>query len=533
MNQDPWAEWKAGKTTSESNSWTDYQKKNPVKVSDVSSGVDPYGAMAAGALATLLGKGIGAAIGAAFADGGLVQGIYQAKPKTEKHAKSIRQTRQKHQEFKKRLKLADGGVVNPDVADEESNDILARCALARQVSKLIDPSQAQDPEAIQAAAEYLLTYSDEEERQGWISEFLDSFDPNGSVMFVLDQSYTSPECSQAPTGDVEMADEDKVGVKLAGGGFLGGNLGIALGAGADEWDKQRLLSMQEGRYATEQKLAKPELDTIDEATAARRSNLKARDAENQANASMIDDRTTNARLKLANDNADMESQAYGRLGQFKGDTQGGIGYLNKTNLPQLGGGTATGLAFDGNGANVNLSDGRTVQIPQATLDRGTKALNGNYGFTTNRVTGDIVRFNERTGEAEPVIRADGTVNRPLTVPQQTNNQQIEISRQKISGLSPEEIRRRTLKESDTGRPNPDFDPLLAQHVRLANKRKYGQDDWFDSQGQSNQAPAQTAAQDVGAKFAADPNMSGYKMGRRTARGVEVLDASGKQIGWYN
>ena len=37
----------------------------------------------------------------------------------------------------------------------------------------------------------------------------------------------------------------KHGVKLAGGGFLGGNLGIAMGAGVDEWNNQRKLTMME------------------------------------------------------------------------------------------------------------------------------------------------------------------------------------------------------------------------------------------------------------------------------------------------
>lgn len=536
INPDPWSEWKAVKTDGESNEWTKYQDENPVKVGDTSdSGVDPLGAIAAGALATLIGKGIGTAIGAAFADGGLVKGIHQAKPKTEKQAKSLRQTRQKHAEFKNGLAFADGGGVNPDEFEQEADQVLAMCALARQVSKIIDPSNADDPEAIQSTAAFLLEYSDEEERQGWIVDFLDSFDPNGSVLAVLSQAFATPESGQVVTDDVAMANGGKVGVKLAGGGFLNGNLGIALGAGADEWNRQRVLAMQMGRYDTEQKLSKPELDTIDEATAARRSTLKARDAENQANASMIDDRTTNARLKLANDNAEAVSQAYGRLGQYKDDIQGGIGYLNKANLPQMGGGTATGLAFDGKGANVTLSDGRTVQIPQSSLDRGTQALGGKYHITQDKYSGDIIQTRENSGDVKIISSPSGQTNKPFSLAQDATNKQIEISRQKISGMSPDEIRLKTAKATDTGRPNEQYDPTLAQHVRLANKRKYGQDDWFDSQGQSNQAPAQQqpAAQNIGAKFAADPEVRGYKMGNRTARGVEVLDSNGNLKGYYN
>ena len=514
MNTNPWAAWKSD---------------NPVKVSDTSgSGVDPLGAIAAGALATLLGKGIGAAIGAAFADGGLVQGIHQAKPKTEKQAKSLRQTRQKHAEFKSGLAFADGGCANPDELEQESDHALAMCALARQVSKIIDPSNANDPDAIQSAAAFLLEYSDEEERQGWIVDFLDSFDPNGSVLAVLSQAFATPESGQVVTDDVAMANGGKVGVKLAGGGFLNGNMGIALGAGADEWNRQRVLAMQMGRYDTEQKLAKPELDTIDEATAARRSTLKARDAENQANASMIDDRTTNARLKLANDNADIESQSYGRLGQYKDDTQGGIGYLNKANLPQLGGGTATGLAFDDKGANVTLSDGRTVQIPQSSLDRGSQALGGKYHITQDKYSGDIIQTRENSGDVKIISSPSGQTNKPFSLAQDATNKQIEISRQKVSGLSPEEIRRRTSKTGDTGRDNPDYDPILAQHVRLANKRKYGTDDWYDQQGPTQANPQPNASQ----RFGSDPAMRGHKMGNQTDKGIEVLDSSGKLIGFY-
>ncbi len=38
-----------------------------------------------------------------------------------------------------------------------------------------------------------------------------------------------------------LGDANKAGVKLAGGGFLGGNLGIAMGAGVDQWNRQQVL----------------------------------------------------------------------------------------------------------------------------------------------------------------------------------------------------------------------------------------------------------------------------------------------------
>lgn len=529
INPDPWSEWKAGKTDGESNPWTDYQQENPVKVSELpDSSVDPLSAIAGGALSTLIGKGIGAAIGAAFADGGLVKGLQQTKPKTEKQAKSLRQTRQKHADFKSGLNFAEGGAVNPADFDQAANDVLAMCALARQVSKIVDQNQANDPASIQAAADFLLEYSDEEERQGWIVDFLDSFDPTGSGLTVLNQLISNAGSTQVATDEVAMANGGKVGVKLAGGGFLGGNLGIALGAGADEYTKQRRLQMEEGLYDIQKKLYKPQLDTLEEQTTARRSGFKVQDAENQANASMIGDKTANARLRLVNDSADLEAQSYGRLAQYKGDTQGGLGYLNKANLPQLGGASATGLAFDDKGANVTLSDGRTVQIPQATIDRGAQSLNGGYEFMTNRVTGDIVRTNAKTGDAQSIVRADGSVNRPLSLAQDAANKQIDISRKRIKDMTPEEMRLKTAKATDTGRPNEQYDPTLAQHVRLANKRKYGADDWYDQQGSTQATPQPNASQ----RFGSDPAMRGHKMGNQTDKGIEVLDSSGKLIGFY-
>lgn len=54
MNTNPWGAWKSGQTSGESNDWTEYKDANPVKASDVSdSGIDPLGAIAAGALSTI------------------------------------------------------------------------------------------------------------------------------------------------------------------------------------------------------------------------------------------------------------------------------------------------------------------------------------------------------------------------------------------------------------------------------------------------------------------------------------------------
>lgn len=533
INPDPWSEWKAGKTDGESNEWTDYQQENPVKVADLSeSAVDPLEAIAGGALATLIGKGIGAAIGVAFADGGLV-----SKPKTEREARTSRQRRSKITAAKTGLRLAMGGAVDEQDFDRASNQALLSLVIAWKFGQVLRPELAKDPEVIAA----LLPELTPEDTLLWVDEFFAFLEQNGSPSLqpvltdLMGRSVVAPSNEPAP---VEMeaqamsidptTNPEDGGVQLAGGGFLGGNLGIALGAGTDQWNLQRELAMQKESHDTRMKLAKPELETLDEATAARRSSLVKQRSESEAASSMVQDQTANARLKLAGENSDLADSTLGRLNHYKDDTAGGLAYLNKAGLSQYGGGKATGLAFDNRGANVTLSDGNTVLIPQATIDRGAQTLNGGYKFINNHATGDVIRANEKTGTAERVIAGDGKANRPLSLAQDTTNKQIEISRQRINGMSPEEIRRRTSKATDTGRPNEDYDPTIAQHVRLANKRKYGSDDWYDQQGttEANTQP------NVSQRFGSDPAMRGNKMGNQTSKGIEVLDSNGKLIGFY-
>ena len=495
-------------------------------------------------IAALVGNGI-AAFTDALKRGGL-------RPKTEAQAKINKQRRSKLAQARGDLRLATGGAAGGQDNEQAGNEAIAELALAWKFGQYLRPDLARDPEVVSALAQQVTP----EDAIQIIDEFL-AFLQSGSenTMSVLASlsvakgeagalAYSSDQ--QQPNGITREAtvNPEDGGVQLAGGGFLGGNMGIALGSGVDEYDKQRKLKSDEAWNDVRMKLAKPELDTLDEATAARRSSLQLQGAENQANASMIGDKMSNARLKLVNDNATQEDQAYGRLSQHLSDRdyEGATRYANSLNLPQFGGAKVSSFAHDpATGATATLDDGRTVGIPQATLDRGTKALNGKYDFMTNRVTGDIIRVNDRTGEAEPVIRADGTVNRPLSLAQQTSNKQIEISRRKIAGMSPEEIRRRTTKTSDTGRNSPDYDPMLAQHVRLASRRMYGRDDEYDGfqpgvtavQSNTTQRPAQGQQSAVAARFAADPRTRGYTLGKQTPDGYEVLDANGRPIGLFD
>jgi len=69
----------------------------------------------------------------------------------------------------------------------------------------------------------------------------------------------------------------------------------------------------------------------------------------------------------------------------------------------------------------------------------------------------------------------------LTLGQRRTNAEVGAAREKIQGLSADDIKRRTQQYSATGRESPDFDPDLSKAVTLANRRMYGDSDpWFES-----------------------------------------------------
>lgn len=123
----------------------------------------------------------------------------------------------------------------------------------------------------------------------------------------------------------------------------------------------------------------------------------------------------------------------------------------------------------------------------------------------------------------------------LTTPQQRTNEEINSARQALTGMSREEVMKRTARFTTTGRENPTYDPRLDAQWKLANRRKYGQDEAFDAfssrpaagQGPNHQADA------IQSRFSTDPAMKGMRIGRQTPIGAEVFDASGKLVGHYN
>jgi hypothetical protein len=126
------------------------------------------------------------------------------------------------------------------------------------------------------------------------------------------------------------------------------------------------------------------------------------------------------------------------------------------------------------------------------------------------------------------------MNGGLTKSQQLHDFETDKAREMLTGLTPEEIKHRTSKFSNTGRDNPDYDPSIATRLRLAGRRKYGDDPYFDNlrpehaQSESYSAPVVNPIE----RFSSDPAMKNYKPGKQTASGLEVLDSSGKLVGHY-
>lgn len=145
-------------------------------------------------------------------------------------------------------------------------------------------------------------------------------------------------------------------------------------------------------------------------------------------------------------------------------------------------------------------------------------------------------MHEDRRDARLATQLDARANRPagrLTQTQERSNFEIDAAREAVANLSPAEIRRRTAKQTDTGRENGDYDPTLARAANLAGRRKVGDDQTFDNRrgGSTQQAPA-VDRQEVAKRFRSDTKMSAFRLGNQTPRGTEVLDKAGKVIGHY-
>lgn len=143
---------------------------------------------------------------------------------------------------------------------------------------------------------------------------------------------------------------------------------------------------------------------------------------------------------------------------------------------------------------------------------------------------------DRTASNEAIAAARITERSGPSLGQQRGNAEIDAARSRVAGMDSAEIKRRTANYTATGRENPDYDPTLAKAVTLANRRKIGGDDEFDTRQQPQQ-PTGTNDHgydraDVALRFRSERAMDRHKLGKDTPNGVEVLDSSGKVIGHY-
>lgn len=138
---------------------------------------------------------------------------------------------------------------------------------------------------------------------------------------------------------------------------------------------------------------------------------------------------------------------------------------------------------------------------------------------------------DRTASNEAIAAARITERSGPTLSQQRGNAEISAARERIAGLTPEEIKRKSASFTATGRENPEYDESVSRAVKLAGRRMVGDDSDFDNRQQAQQPAGNDG--DVMTRFRGDQAMKGYKLGKQTDRGHEVLDGAGNVLGHWN
>jgi hypothetical protein len=171
--------------------------------------------------------------------------------------------------------------------------------------------------------------------------------------------------------------------------------------------------------------------------------------------------------------------------------------------------------------------------PKDVLSNATRAELGQLKADTYRESmqnkADIADAKGDIALQIAAMRNGGSQEPKITPTQKMHNFEIDKAREIVASLSPDEIKKKTAKFTNTGRENPDFDPNLANRVRIASKRKVGDDPEFD---QVQSPTTATTGNDVQTRFTSDSAMKGYKLGQQDANGYQVLDANGKLLGHY-
>ena len=130
-------------------------------------------------------------------------------------------------------------------------------------------------------------------------------------------------------------------------------------------------------------------------------------------------------------------------------------------------------------------------------------------------------------------RLQAMADRGLTTAQQQKNDSIDAARTQLEGMSQADIQRKTQSSLSSGRSNPEYDGQLARTARLANMRKFGDDEQHDafSSGKKAANAAANDRADIADRFRADKTMQSRRLGADTPNGVEVWE-KGKLIGYF-
>lgn len=174
---------------------------------------------------------------------------------------------------------------------------------------------------------------------------------------------------------------------------------------------------------------------------------------------------------------------------------------------------------------------RQIQVKQLDAQRAEMAEDRRDERLATRLNADAARREATDG---------------LTLTQRSHNTEIDAARESVAGMDPAEIRRKTAKQTDTGRENPDYDPTLAKAASLAGRRKIGTDDVFDRQaaGKKDAQPSQPRSRESIAKeFRSNRKLDNYTLGKELhtgtddngnpATGYPVIDKSGRIVGVFN
>jgi len=211
---------------------------------------------------------------------------------------------------------------------------------------------------------------------------------------------------------LHMACGGKPGVKLAGGGFLGGNLGIALGSGVDEWDKQKKLGMEQSINDLRLALAKPQLATQDAEIANRNATYELdTGAKNNAIALQPGEKS-NSLKKQQGQGISLDNTLMGYAGQSlsDGNKERGVQIINESlkSTPGYNGVKVIDVqpASNGSGVNYIMDDNTTKFVSTDELRRAMGSIKqGEYQFIHDGA-GNVYSGNKTTGSVSQQVKGD-------------------------------------------------------------------------------------------------------------------------------